>query len=78
MPRKKPNIRPDYNWHHRRAKTNRGSGKISSGNMVEVRADHHRAFHLLFETKSTPDIARVLNETWLDPEWMLVAIKREE
>lgn len=78
MPRKKPKVQPDYNWHHKKPKVNGGSGKISSGNMVEVRVDHHRAFHMLFDTKPVPDIARILNETWIDPAWMLVAVKREE
>lgn len=78
MPRKKPKVRPDYNFHHRLAKIHGGSGKLSSGNMVEVRVDHHRAFHLLFETKSVPDIARILNKTWIDPQWELIAIKKEK
>lgn len=78
MPRKKPRVRPDYNWHHRLPKIHGGSGRLTSSNMVEVRVDHHRAFHLLFETKSVPEIARILNETWIDPAWMLVAVKKEK
>ena len=77
MPRKKPKVQPDYNWHHKKPKVNGGSGKISSGNMVEVRVDHHRAFHMLFNTKPVPDIARILNETWIDPRWMLVAVRKD-
>ena len=75
---KKPRARPEYNWHHRKAKKNKGSGKLSSGNMVEVRIDHHRAFHLLFGIESVPEIARRLNETWIDTEWEIVAIKKEK
>ena len=78
MPRKKPRVKPDYNWHHRKPKVHGGSGKINSGNMVEVRVDEHRAFHLLFGTVHAKDIARILNDTWIDPEWKLVAVKKEE
>ena len=67
----------EYNYHHRKAKINGGSGKLSSPNMVKVRVDHHRAFHMLFQTLPVPDIARILNETWIDPLWELIAIKKE-
>jgi len=75
---KKPRARPEYNWHHRKPKKIGGSGRLNSGNMVEVRIDHHRAFHLLFGIESVPEIARILNETWIDPGWKLVAIKKEK
>lgn len=68
----------DCNWHHRKPKRHGGSGHPDSGNMIEVRVDHHRAYHMLFETKSVPDIARILNETWIDPSWELIAIKKEK
>lgn len=76
MPRKKPKANPEYNWHHRKPKIRGGSGRINSGNMVEVRVDHHRAFHLLFQTVTVPEIAAILNETWIDPDWELIARKR--
>lgn len=78
MPRKKPRVKPDYNWHHKIPKVHGGSGHLSSGNMVEVRVDYHRAFHLLFDTKPVSDIARILNDTWIDPTWVLIAVKKEK
>ena len=66
------------NWHHRRAKVNGGSGKISSGNMIEVDVLKHRAFHLLFGTKNTEQIASTLNKTWIPTDWELVARKKEK
>lgn len=73
---KKSRTNPEYNWHHRKAKILGGSGKISSGNMVEVRVDHHRAFHMLFQTVTVPEIAKILNETWIDPSWELIARRK--
>ena len=66
------------NWHHRKAKVNGGSGRISSGNMIEVDVLKHRAFHLLFGTKTTEQIAAILNKTWIDVDYELVVRKRNE
>jgi len=76
--RKKPRANEGNNWHHRKAKVNGGSGKISSGNMIEVDVLKHRAFHLLFGTKTTEQIAAILNKTWLPTDWELVARKKEK
>ena len=73
---KKPRTNQEYNWHHRKPKILGGSGRISSGNMVEVRVDHHRAFHMLFQTVTVPEIAAILNETWIDPDWELIARRK--
>jgi len=70
------------NWHHRRAKTNGGLRDIS--NMVRVCRLKHRAYHALFGTKQAKDVAvelnrlaYILNETWIDPDYELVARKKE-
>ena len=76
--RRKPRANEGNNWHHRKAKVNGGSGKISSGNMIEVDVLQHRAFHLLFGTKNTEQIAAILNKTWIDPAYELVVRKRNE
>ena len=76
--RKKPRTNEGRNWHHRKCKTNGGSGRISSGNMIEVDVLKHRAFHLLFGTKTTEQIAAILNKTWIDPAYELVVRKRNE
>ena len=72
------------NLHHRRAKINGGSGEMSSGNMIRVCTVKHRAYHILFGTKQATNIAAelnrlayILNETWIDPEYELIAIKKE-
>ena len=65
------------NWHHRKAKVNGGSGRLSSGNMVEVDVLMHQAYHKLFGTKTTEQIAAILNKTCIDPAYELVVRKRD-
>jgi hypothetical protein len=38
----------------------------------------HRAYHTLFRNWSPYQIARELNVTWIDPDYMLVAVRRDE
>jgi len=75
---KKPKANEGSNYHHRLAKVNGGSGRLSSGNMIEVDVLQHRAFHLLFGTKTPEQVASILNKTWLPTDWELVARKRNE
>ena len=76
--RKKPKANLGNNWHHRVPKVRNGSGKISSGNMIEVDVLKHRAYHKLFGTKTPEQVAAILNKTWLPTDWELVARKRNE
>ena len=76
--RKKVRASEGKNWHHRKAKVNSGSGKISSGNMIEVDVLRHQAFHFLFQTKTAVQIAEHLTRIWIDPEWELIARKKEK
>ena len=75
--KKKPQHK-DKNWHHRRPKIHRGSGKISSGNTVLVDVIKHRAWHCLFQTQTPGQIAQTINEVWLDPSWELVARRKPD
>ena len=74
--RRKPRANEGNNWHHRKAKVNGGSGKISSGNMIEVDVLKHRAFHLLFGTKSPEQVAAILTKIWIDPDYELIARRK--
>ena len=76
--RKKPKADEGRNYHHRLAKVNGGSGRLSSGNMIEVDVIAHRCFHKLFGTKNPEQVAAILNKTWIDPAYELVARKRNE
>ena len=75
---KKNRVRNEYNWHHRKPKKLGGSGKLTSPNMVNVPIIKHRAWHCLFGTKTPTEIAETINATWLDPEWVMVAVKKSE
>jgi len=74
--RRKRKFLQGTNWHHRKPKRFGGSGYLASGNMIQVDIMKHRAWHLLFDTVSPQEVARRINQTWLDPEWELVARRR--
>ena len=76
--RKKPKAHEGYNWHHRLPKISGGSGKLSSGNMIEVDVLKHRAYHLLFGTKDPEQVAAILTKIWIDPEYEMVAVKKDK
>jgi len=76
--RKKPKADEGKNYHHRLAKVNGGSGRLGSGNMIEVDVLLHRCYHQLFGTKTPEQVAAILNKTWLPTDWELVARKRNE
>jgi hypothetical protein len=60
--------------HHR---INRKQGKYHiRGEPIEVNAKLHRFFHALFGAKNTYEIAKDLNEHWIDPNFFLLVVKR--
>ena len=60
--------------HHRkpRSRRERYENLDTKANTVEVQRRYHEAFHLLFSNHSVQDIAKILNNTWIDPEFRLV------
>lgn len=78
MSRKRDKIRNEWNWHHRKPKKLGGSGNLSSPNMIEVPVTKHRAWHYLFDIKTPEEIANTINQTWLDPDWKLIAVRKEK
>jgi len=56
--------------HHRRPKS-RG-GTTCPANISWVDARKHQAWHMLFENHGPEEIARHINEVWLDPDWEFV------
>lgn len=61
--------------HHRKPQAQGGGDEDS--NISFVRENKHRAWHLLFSGDMTPeDIAREINEVWLDPDFKLVVVRR--
>jgi len=69
------------NRHHRRSRSRTGgipfNGDIEgTPNVIVVDYKKHQAFHLLFPSTCPQDIARVLNNIWIDPAHMFVAVPR--
>lgn len=60
--------------HHRKCKSN--GGTFAKRNISRVKSSLHQAFHILFSNKNTYGIAQVLNDTWIDPDYILIVKKR--
>ena len=60
---------------HHRLPTSRG-GTNSRRNISIVREDHHNAFHLLFSNRNVWELAKLLNDIWIDPDYHLVVKRR--
>jgi len=60
--------------HHRKCKSN--GGTYAKRNISKVKPTEHQAFHILFSNGDTFRIADILNETWIDPDYKLVVIRR--
>jgi hypothetical protein len=43
-----------------------------------VKINHHRNWHLLFENKSVPEIVRLLNKYWIDPDYKIYYKEKEK
>jgi len=61
--------------HHRKCKSN--GGTRTKGNIVKVKPSLHQSFHHLFKNGDAYKIAGILNETWIDPMYKLIVIKKE-
>lgn len=60
--------------HHRKCKSRKGTDHPR--NISYVRHDLHVAYHRLFQNADPHQVAHILNETWIDPDYKLVAVKR--
>lgn len=73
---------PRKNRHHRKGRCYTGGipfdGNINGvPNVVMVDYKKHCAFHTLFTDSHPISIANELNETWINPEYLMVAIPKE-
>lgn len=62
--------------HHRRCRSNGGTN--DDGNISKVTPKEHEAWHTLFGNLEPEAIARRINAIWLDPDWEMVALRRDE
>ena len=75
-----------YSRHHRRP-VSKGGAEVTKGgrqNVVVVPDYKHVAFHRLFNNMNPDQIAKelsyilsTLNATWIDPDWMIIAVRRK-
>lgn len=61
--------------HHRKARVFQGTDERS--NIVRVNDKLHRAYHILFGPGDPHEIARRLNETWIDKDYEMVVRRRQ-
>jgi len=62
--------------HHRKCKSNGGTNE--DRNISVIPSWKHRCWHLLFNNREAPNIARYINNVFLDPDWELVARRKGE
>lgn len=60
--------------HHRKCKSN--GGTYARRNISKVKPTEHQAFHILFSNKDAYGIAEILNDTWIDPDYILIVKRR--
>ena len=62
--------------HHRKPRSL--GGLYSPRNISRVSAKKHAAYHLLFANSTPQQIAQILNETWVDPDYEFFVQKKSE
>ena len=62
--------------HHRKCKSLGGNGKPR--NISRVSIVRHRAYHALFNNMNPHEVARELSNVWIDPDFILIAMRREK
>ena len=60
--------------HHRKC-VSRG-GKTTHRNISIVQQHVHESWHNLFENKRPQEIADLINDVWLDPDYMFLCVLR--
>ena len=63
------------NLHHLKSRARGGTN--DSSNLKRVDEKLHNNFHALFPNTHPEKICEVLNETWIDPDFILIAVKRD-
>ena len=62
--------------HHRRPVSRGGTETFPHNNISWVKRRHHEAWHKLFGNHCPTEIARIINELYLDPDWEVVARRK--
>lgn len=78
MSRKTP---PGTECHHRHPRSRKkeySGNNINEARNISYLPKHlHRYYHALFANKLPDEIAEILNEHYISPDWELVAVKKK-
>jgi hypothetical protein len=69
-------LKPALTTHHRKPRSI--GGKSEPRNVVRIPGNKHAAWHLLFSNFTPEQIAQLISETYLDPDYEFIAIRKEE
>jgi hypothetical protein len=72
MARQKPKV---YDRHHRKCRSNGGTNDARNISIVDQ--TQHRAYHCLFQNMTPEEVAKVLTKTWVDPDYIILAIRKD-
>lgn len=70
--------RTEYNNHHRREVSNGGTWHCPANNISRVPVYKHNAYNTLFQVRTPQAIAKDLTDTWIDPDWVMLAVPRKK
>lgn len=62
---------------HHRLPQSRG-GKNNDRNISIVPVEKHRAWHRLFANGTAKEVASIINDCWIDPDYYFVAVPRKK
>lgn len=73
--RKPPKKKRIMDRHHRLPRSRGGTNHPRNISLVEQK--QHRAWHLLVSNMTADEVAAMLTDVWIDPDYYLVAIPRK-
>lgn len=71
---KKRKKKSHHDWHHRKPTSIGGAN--DDRNVSHVSVNKHRAWHTLFKNMTAQEIAKTINDTWLDQDYIFVVERR--
>lgn len=72
---KKERKRLGLHRHHRKPRSIGGSNKDHNISLVD--RDKHEAWHRLFRNYEAHVIAELISDTWLDPDFIFICVRRK-
>ena len=68
-------MKKDITRHHRKPRC--AGGTDAERNISLVKRDHHRAYHMLFDSGTPEIVAKRLNKLWIDPDFVMIPVPKE-